>query len=413
MVAMSIIPPKIRLTLVPQSDIEAVLGLWDKRLELRPDAIGALPRGNFFRKYLEGNRPGASSPIRAILSSITTRYRVSVLLESPYLDLDFWDNHSRFYSGSFTRYPVWCDRLHFFEGSSEDVTELCRLLLQGCSEIEIHEAGVTAPYIGYCILRPTPAFVVSRTAISLDAREGASIKDRVSLLKEEEEAKPFLKVHYPCVSHLLNARYSVDSVEFIQQDPNLGHCGTAAIWVATKAMAYQFGTNRFQYGAITRQAIGGWNRERDVNIVYDPSNMDSGVSVSEMRNAIAETGANSLTFMPHGESPDAAFARLSHEVYSFLESGIPVLLCLEGEREGDAHVVAIVGHSLPSRIDFSKCLPACQILGADPAAEFNRHYLISSAIRLYYAHDDSYGPFNRVLMVDGVQQNGVQAPESG
>ena len=315
---MSIIPHKISLKVVPSSHIAEVLGLWNNDLKLSFQ-LSAISDGNIFRKYLERNRPGAIWPIRSILSSITSRYKAFALIETPYLDLDFWDNHSRFYSGSFTRYPVWCDRFHFFEGSDAEATRLCSLLLQGLSETEIARGEkLDLPYLGYCVMRPTPSFVVSRTAVEFDSREGASIPE-VPMLAQEKESRPFLKVKYPCASNLLNAHFEVESVEFIQQDPNLGHCGTAALWVSTKAMAYRFGTNRFPYGTITRQAIGGWNRERDVNVVYDPSNMDSGVSVSEMRNALAETGANSLTFMPHSkERPDTAFARICHEIYSYI-----------------------------------------------------------------------------------------------
>jgi hypothetical protein len=322
-----------------------------------------------------------------------------VIRESPYLDLDFWDNHSRFYSGSFTRYPVYCDRFHFFEGPPGDAEKICVLLREGLSESEIVESGLRTRYLGYCIMRPTPAFVVSRTALEFDVRNGDAIP-RVPMLEQEREATPYLKVKYPCSSNVLNARFEIMSAEFIQQDPNLGHCGTAALWVSTKAMAHRFGTNRFPYGTITRQAIGGWNRERDVNVVYDPSNMDSGVSVSEMRNALAETGANSLTFMPHSnEKPEAALARLRHEIYSFIESGIPVMLCLERIGRGDAHVVATVGHALPHRVNVGSCVLACDVVGAKRVSDRSaRHYLCSGAIDVYYAHDDSYGPFNRVLM---------------
>ena len=97
---MSTIPPQISLTVVPPSHIVEVLALWNEKLELNLQ-LAALSDENLFRKYLQRNRPGAIWPIRSILSSISSRYEAFVLLESPYLDLDFWDNHSRFYSGSF------------------------------------------------------------------------------------------------------------------------------------------------------------------------------------------------------------------------------------------------------------------------------------------------------------------------
>ena len=320
----------IALTVVSSADIREVLKLCDgESKDVRNPAT--LSSGNISRKYLERNRPGAIRPIRSILTLLTSRYGAFALCETPYLDLDFWDNHSRFYAGSFTRYPVWCDRIHFFGGDDDQAARLCELLTQGLSAEDIARAGLSVRYLGYCIMRPTPAFVVSRTAIEFDVRDTASLPPNVWMPEEEKDSTPFLKLKYRCVSHVLNATFEIQSVEFIQQDPNLGHCGTAALWVATKAMAYRFGTNRFPYGTITRQAIGGWNRERDVNVVYDPSNMDSGVSVSEMRNALAETGANSLTFMPHSrEAPTAGFARLRHE--STLSSSRAFRCCYASRR---------------------------------------------------------------------------------
>jgi len=79
----------------------------------------------------------------------------------------------------------------------------------------------------------------------------------VDLIAEEFDGRPFLKVAQPCVANLLSAHFVIDAPEFIQQDPNLGHCATASLWVTTRAMARRFGTNQYQYGTITRQAMGG------------------------------------------------------------------------------------------------------------------------------------------------------------
>lgn len=395
----------ISLKEVPSSEIDETLRLWNEGLEYQQQKLAELSETNIFRKYLDRNRPGAAGPIRSILSCVRVRYGAFGLLESPYLDSDFWHNHSTFYSGSFSRYPVECDRLHFFSGPEERITALKERLLAGATAQEI-EDKLQLRYCGYCVLRPTPAFVVGRTALAFDERPGEEICDRVALLAEEKDSKPFLKVKYPCVANLCNARFEICTVEFIQQDPNLGHCGTAALWVTTKAMANRFATNRFQYGTITRQALRGWNRDREVNMVYDPSNMDSGLSVSEMRNALAETSANSMQFMAHnredGEDGRRAFARLSHEIYSFVESGIPALLCVEKVDSKEGHVVVAVGHGLPAEVDFRQCIPACQVVPSEHnVATADRHYLLSSAIRVYYAHDDSYGPFNRVVLLRG------------
>ncbi|MCA9212384.1 MAG: hypothetical protein KDB27_04920 [Planctomycetales bacterium] len=385
------IPRAITLDIIPSKDVDEMLGLW--KSEDGPN-FAKVHADNKLRKYLTLNRPSAAVPLRSILSCAIKRYQCILLRESPYLDIEFWDNHNRFYSGIFSQYPPYCDRIHFY-ANVDDPEKLKECLESGNCPSELQSDDSPVEYRGFCVLRPTPAFVVSRTALMFDTRDFESLPDGVSM-PVESDTRPFLKVQYTCVSHLFNTTNTFETAEFIQQDPNLGHCGTAALWVTTKAMAQKFGTNRFPYGTITRQAIGGWNRDRDVNVIYDPQNMESGISVSEIRNALAETGASSLPFMPfEGEAPDSAFTRICHEIYSFSESGIPVLLCLKKKQNHESHVVVVVGHALPKVVPFNQLNSVATAIGGCGGA---RHHLLSSAIRVYYAHDDSYGPFNRVEM---------------
>lgn len=62
--AMSIIPHKISLKVVPSSHIAEVLGLWNNDLELSFQ-LSAISDGNIFRKYLERNRPARFGPFAA------------------------------------------------------------------------------------------------------------------------------------------------------------------------------------------------------------------------------------------------------------------------------------------------------------------------------------------------------------
>ena len=81
---------------------------------------------------------------------------------------------------------------------------------------------------------------------------------------------------------------------------------------------------------------------------------------------------------------------------------MPVLLLLESEETRQGHVVVAVGHGLPHEVDLSDCLPACEIVGLQRnPQESGVHYTIGNLVKLYYAHDDAYGPFNRVLFNQG------------
>ena len=165
-------------------------------------------------------------------------------------------------------------------------------------------------------------------------------------------------------------------------------------------MAEKFGTHRFSYETITRQAIGGWNRDREVNVVYDPTDTDSGLSGSEIRNALAATGASSIAIIASGsEAADSTACRLTHELYSFVESGFPVILCLEDPEGDSGHAVVAVGHHLRRLEDTTGLRSVSELF---PNEQFktppDSHYLVSSIVNLYYVHDDSYGPFNRITI---------------
>ena len=400
---------KISIRIISPSILKSILELWNNEFELKSDKVVAISDKNIFHSYLIRNK--ASAPIRSILSYLCERHSAFGLVEEPYMDSTFWDDHCNFYNASFSKYPIHCRRFHFFSGDEKKADDLIRLLENGGTTNDLKNLDLE--YLGYCIFRPTPSFVVGRTAILFDTRDGRTLnKMGVPVIEEEFDSTPYMKVFQKQVIRLLNGSLDITTPEFIQQDPNLGHCATASLWVTNRAMSKLIGTAKFQYGTITRQAIGGWNREHDVQVTYDPTDVDSGLSISEMRNAIAATGANSFPLTPSfDESGPVAFGRICHEIYSFLESGMPVLLLLESEETRQGHVVVAVGHGLPHEVDLSDCLPACEIVGLQRnPQESGVHYTIGNLVKLYYAHDDAYGPFNRVLFNQGRNNENKDEP---
>src|SRR5438552_7644852 len=61
---------------------------------------------------------GHNAPLERVIEIAGVHGVRSVVVERRYIDLDFRSEHSRFYSGTFRRYPSVCHRLHFF---SEDI----------------------------------------------------------------------------------------------------------------------------------------------------------------------------------------------------------------------------------------------------------------------------------------------------
>ncbi len=381
---------------------------------------------NPLAKYLVRNQNPL--PIRSILKSLLRNGKVSALVERPYLDLEFWDTHAGFYDKCFREHARHCERVHFFSmgalsqanNTSPDqcprdleihlIKELRGLLYRGRSWKNILKAfephnGIQ--YLGYLVFRPTLSFSVGRAAIRFDNRSeeqlckdfSCTVEDarkRVGSIPLEYGALAFLKTGHPCRANVLSTPLETETMEFMQQDPNLGACATVSLWVATRVMADGFGLNRFNYATITRQALGELSGSGET-VVFDPTNLGEGLSSEEIASAIQRTGARSLCFRPEEGGPvNIESMRLQHEVYSFIESGIPVILCLGDDAVSEGHAVVVVGHSLPSFevVEKKGFVRPAKTFMSDVA---ENHYLVSSLIPVYYAHDDAYGPFNRVV----------------
>lgn len=381
---------------------------------------------NPLAKYVFRN--ANAMPLRSVLRSVFRWGSVSALIEQPYLDLEFWDSHAGFYDKCFREHARHCERVHFFSIGAlarlrpgEEVARQLRvremtllgklsgLLLDGESYKAIEkefEPDGGVQYIGYLVLRPTLSFSVGRVAIKFDDRSEREIaenlgvtiheaRERVATLPLEYEGRPFLKAFHACKANVLSTCLSLETMEFMQQDPNLGACATVSLWVASRVMSDKFGLNRFSYSTITRQAIGRVGPNLG-SVIFDPTNLTDGLTPEEMSLALERTGARVLEFHPQEQaSVKAQSMRLQQEVYSFIESGIPVILCLSQDPEVEGHAVVVVGHNLPDYRTIEKSNFVREVRQFIPDVAPN-HYLVSSLIPVYYAHDDAYGPFNRI-----------------
>lgn len=99
--------------------------------------------------------------------------------------------------------------------------------------------------------------------------------------------------------------------------------------------------------------------------------------------------------------------------YTFVESGLPVIAAYIGERGG--HAVTLVGHLLLGRKDGRDAAEpeadltfgACSDSNEPPICK-GRHLLLGQAIQLYYAHNDAYGPFDRLRLLSDKQAAGIR-----
>lgn len=396
----------IKLTLISGADLDAIPeALFDNRVRLSGDRLGRSPL------LPQLARNVAAAPLCNIILSVRRHFRAFGVLEHPYIDLDFLHGHAGFYDLGFPIHPISCARLHFFSGNEALFDELVYECELGTNNAAL-KAKLDLEYCGYCVLRPTASYVVGRTAVRFDVRPVDEWSGVIPAMEAEKGGIPCLTAWEEHAAHLLNTRLTVQSPAFIQQDPNLGRCATASLWVATHLMAAKCGTHRFHYGTITRQAVGGGDSLHDTSVLYDPSDPEDGLTPFEIRRAFAETGANSFASAPF---PDAtaveSYLKVTQDVYSFVESGYPVLFFLGSETDGVAgHVVVAVGHLMPRITRLKEMLPVKPLMARFGCSCSDRHFMVGNATRLYYVNDDAYGPYNRIEF--GVPEEGLLAKVS-
>ncbi len=224
----------------------------------------------------------------------------TAVIEYRYVDADYRNEHARFYSTTFRRYPSVAHRLHFFEHpppaalSSDD--EPARFTGLG--------------YLGYAVMRPVPGAPVGRVMLQapavLESFVTCSVPDQVNLLGESLD---------------------VTAAPFIAQDAQLLRCAHATLWVAGYVHHLRWSATRLLPGTIADAVPVGAGFGRAV-----PS---AGLTLNQLSGAASAVGLPPLVYdleaLPTGES-------LFRIACRYLNGGIPVIVA------GGGHAFVLVGY---------------------------------------------------------------------
>lgn len=257
----------------------------------RPGALVSL-----LRSYGGAN----PSVLETVLGQAFTLGAQTALVEYRYLDADYRNEHSRFYSTTFRRYPSAAHRLHFFR------SPIPPALTSRDRPARFDGLG----YLGYTVLRPVPAAPVGRTMLAppndLVSHVTCSARDRVNLLGEPLRIK---------------------GSPFIAQDAQLSRCAHATLWVTAYYHHLAYGTPRLLPGDIAAAVPSELSLGRAV-----PS---EGLTVFQMSAAATRIGLPALVYdlddLPSGES-------LFRIACRYLNSGLPVTVT------GGGHAFVLVGY---------------------------------------------------------------------
>lgn len=243
---------------------------------------------------------GGSQPdvLEAVLAQAYTLGAQSAVLEYRYLDPDYRNEHSRFYSTTFRRYPSVAHRLHFF---SEPIPPE---LMSTSKPARFSKLG----YLGYTVLRPVAGAPVGRTMLP----PSNNIASNVTCLATD-------------TVHLLGERLTVTAAPFMAQDAQLSICAHADLWMVARYHHLRFGGPSVLPGDIADAAPQDIGRGT-------PS---TGLSLYQISVASNRLGLPALVYKinpaPDGES-------LFRIACRYLNSGMPVIV------SGDEHAFVLVGY---------------------------------------------------------------------
>ncbi|GEM_PF-4211305 len=339
----------------------------------------------------------APRPLLSILRIARKRYHCFALVETPYFDLEDWDGYAAFYSRSFTPFKRVCSRVHLFEGDEKKAKDVIRSLEDGIHQ-DVYSQWLyclKVKYRGFFVLRPYRSCVVGRTVIEFDKRTAHEIPD-VDKHILEETGQPFCTAAIANEFHLSSLAMTLDTAPSVQQNPVVGVCATASVWVASQVLSGRFGLHKYPYNTITRQAL-----KRDIeDAAADSSDwkLGPGLTLHEIKQAFTRTGCVPFICGPSDAPRCSSQSRMRFLGYTFVESGLPIVAAYSGSRGG--HAVTIVGHLLPGKRNGEDAAEAAaeRVFDENTIAR-ERHLLLGQAIQLYYAHNDAYGPFDRLRLL--------------
>ncbi|MBI5423235.1 MAG: hypothetical protein HZA32_04060 [Opitutae bacterium] len=223
----------------------------------------------------------------------------SVVIERYYIDKDYRDTFSHFHSKRFNTPSARCVRLHFFAAPMSE------------AEIVAALPAVQEHYLGYAVIRPTKPNCLGRTLLSHQVRLEKSA--HLSICEEQVQ--------------IMGTRLRVEGFPFISQGSDATVCAQSALW-----MLLRYYSNRYSWYSeiLPFQITNLANQHAAGNRVYPSAGLYSWQLAEALR---------LQRFSPVIYSRKQYPAQFYHLLYTYIESGLPLLVTVPG------HVVVCNGHA--------------------------------------------------------------------
>lgn len=277
-------------------------------------------------------------------------------IESPYIDRDYIEDHSAFYSKNLYPYPNSCRRVHFFKG---DVGIIAQVLNDA---IKVGEAsGISAYreackqlssdyYLGFSVIKPLNGTPVGRTVMKCFPSTPASgnYHRRFTCTRDY-------------VTHFHGCELTVNGLAFQQQDIGVSACATTALWSALQKTSDAEPIAAMTPVQITQLAT-------QYSLPSGRPMPSEGLDVGQMCNAVQASGASPNLFRVLGRHAQARYI-----LRAAILSGFAPVLAIHSKTFGGHAVVAVGLKELD--------------LSAPADVHFHEH-----AVTGLYIHDDRLGP---------------------
>jgi hypothetical protein len=268
--------------------------------------------------------PKEGSTLKTLCDTFRRLGAQSFLIEEAYIDRDFSAAFSAFYAALFRPGQKYCRRIHFFTAKMEELVtsataeEIAR-------ELETKRDG----YLGHIVLRPLTHAPVGSALVSVEhlGRGKGRCCD--------------ISAHYEV--HVLGADLKVEGVPLTQQDRRVGSCAQAAVWSVGRHFNRRHGGPWFSLADISEAALKPTD---DVVTRSLPAGSEYLRPLNIVR-ALRAMDRHPVVHGPWGDATAPNYPLPPHEVINrYLDSGIPVILGLRGEKDGPGHAVVAVGRDL-------------------------------------------------------------------
>jgi hypothetical protein len=291
----------------------------------------------------------------------------SIIIEYDYIDKDYLDDYSNYYSRCYAQYGRYCARLHLFP----QIINKEKFFNSLCSNKSTYRDSILNSYSGFIVIKPIPKTIIGRTCIQTNEPDNAK---QLPLRKE-------YKVN------LFGTKCSVNSLAFQEQDSIVAACATSSLWSAFHLTSSKFGHSIPTPYEITKAAT-------HLFPFADRRFPNKGLSGEQMAHAIKNIGLESIVVNPENESIFKAC------IYAYLNGGLPIILGIQLYNiNGDKYTQVGYHTVLINGIKQEGTLNGIKLPKSSKTALL---LTTSERINEIYVHDDQIGPF-AVMVIDNMR----------